>query len=216
IDFFAVLLLHILVHVGHVQNLFFISRRWGQEHEQVMPFLRLGFCRSAGVDGRQVDVVHDNRSVVLLPPLHRVFLVEPLIPGRHEMSPLADLQRLLLGRGTLRKQKCRPQRSGGDASRSGDLDEVSTRYVCALLLTHNASSVSGAQLTSVLEPMAIKLVIPKADFARGICSCWGSSRDRSRFLASLGMTIPWRFPRVLAGTVSTFLLRIFLNPLAHP
>src|SRR5262249_11462161 len=98
-------------------------------------------------------VVHGDHGVVLLAPFHRVCLVEPFVPCRNEVAPLADLQGLLLCRGSLRKQKRRAQRAGArsQAPCPGDLDEVPAGYSSAFLfLAHSSPALLSSACTTGL------------------------------------------------------------------
>src|SRR6266852_836652 len=67
IDLLAVLLLHFLVHMGHVKSLLLVGRRRRKKHEQVVTLLCRGL--GSGLRGKvnKVDVVGDDIGVVLLP-----------------------------------------------------------------------------------------------------------------------------------------------------
>jgi hypothetical protein len=97
--------LGLLVDIAHVHDLLLERRRRPVEQEQVVPFLSGDLGLRAGGDPHVVDVVHDNISVVLLPPFLDVPLVEPLVVGRDEVDPLKDLERLLSRMGPSRNDE---------------------------------------------------------------------------------------------------------------
>ena len=120
IDLLPVLLLDLLVHVRHVDDLGLVGRRRRQEHEEVVSLLRRDLRGGPGGEVHQVDVVHDDVRVVLLAPFLGVGAVEPRVPGRNEMAPLDDLERLLLGGGPFGKQEGRSGcRGEGGSAREG-------------------------------------------------------------------------------------------------
>src|SRR5258708_17872741 len=68
IDLLAVLFLHFLVHMGHVNGLLFVGRGRREKHEQVVALLRRSLGSSLRGKVNKVDVVGDDVRVVLLSP----------------------------------------------------------------------------------------------------------------------------------------------------
>src|SRR5262245_11219726 len=82
-----------------VDRLILVHRWWRDEHVEVVPLLRRHLVHSRAVDVSQADVVHNNVGVVLGAPFLDIGVIEPLVIPWHEVAPLQDLQRLLLGAG---------------------------------------------------------------------------------------------------------------------
>src|SRR5262249_24254954 len=125
IDRLAVFLLAFGIDVLHVDDLSLKYRRWRQEQHEVVTPLRRNFRRSAGFDQREVDVVDNHLSVVLLAPVLGVFVVEPLVVGRNEVAPLQDLQGLCGAGGRRMKERTDARRRACGSSR---LDDVAARW----------------------------------------------------------------------------------------
>jgi hypothetical protein len=130
----APLPLDLLVDLGVVDHLLLVGGGGRQEHEQVVPLLGGHLGGGAGVALADRDVVDDHLRVVLGSPLLAEHAVEPLVVARHEVAPLADLERLLLR--TTRDGE--DQRAGGD--RAGGLHELAPRDAPAAP-GHNSSSL---------------------------------------------------------------------------
>ena len=84
------LLADLLDQVVDRDGLLLERRRRRDEPEQVVTALRRDLGRPAAVEQGVVDVVDLDLDVVLLPPLLDVRVVEPLVVGRHEVSPGHD------------------------------------------------------------------------------------------------------------------------------
>src|SRR5437762_1064512 len=127
IDFLAVPLLDLLVDLGHIDGLLLIGRRGREQHDEVVP--PAGRSLRGGLRGEvdEIDVVNSDVGVVLLPPLLAKGPVKPGVVGGNEVTPLENLQSLLLGRSAFRKQEKRPRRSAKSKSAgSRQPDEVTT------------------------------------------------------------------------------------------
>src|SRR5205814_242543 len=107
IDLLAMLLLHFLVYMRHVNGLLFVGRGRGKKHEQVVALSRRSLRGSLGRKVDKVDVVDDDIRIVLLSPLFAESPVEPGVVRRNEVAPLKNFQRLLLSRRAFWEQKKR-------------------------------------------------------------------------------------------------------------
>src|SRR2546430_6618790 len=127
VDFLAVPFLDFLVDVGHIDGRLLVGRRGREQHHEVVP--PAGRSLRGGLRGEvdEIDVVNRDVGVVLLPPLLAKGPVKPGVVGGNEVTPLENLQSLLLGRSAFRKQEKRPGRSAKSKSAaSRQRDEVTT------------------------------------------------------------------------------------------
>src|SRR6185437_13842533 len=136
IDFLSVLALDLLIHVRHIQGLRLEGGRRREKHEQVVSLFGGNFGRCARGELCQVDVVDGDIGIVLLAPLFGKDAVKPLVVFGNEVTPLNDLERLLLCLCSFRKEEIGSAKSGRNGSRAGNLNEVPTRNA-ALLLVRN-------------------------------------------------------------------------------
>src|SRR5947209_20466320 len=127
----------LLVDLLVVDHLLLIRRRRREEHDQIVPLLRRNFRGGPRRDFVERDVVHHDVDVVFLAPFFGEHAVEPLVVPRHEVTPLEDLQGLLLRRCSFRKEKERAG-SGSDCQRAaaGKFDEHPPRKSWLVLLRH--------------------------------------------------------------------------------
>src|SRR4029450_10448135 len=99
---FAVFARTFLIDVAVIDHLVFVGWQWIDIGEQVMPVLRLALFGGEIRDVTLTELLHNNLGIILLSPFLDVRLIEPGLVSWHEMLPLQDLQRLLLGAGTAR------------------------------------------------------------------------------------------------------------------
>ncbi len=119
IDRLAVLFLARGIDILHVDDLFFVDRRRREKHHQVVALLRRYFRRCARRDQAEVDVVDDYLGAIFGAPFLGVGVVEPLVVGGDEVTPLQDLQ--CLGRASRRNVE---EWSGGRGCTDGGLHHV--------------------------------------------------------------------------------------------
>src|SRR5260370_17898517 len=125
IDLLAVLLLHFLVHMRHVNGLLFVRRRRREKHEQVVSLSRRSLRGSLGRKVHKVDVVDDDIRIVLLSPLFADSTVKPGVVRRYEVAPLQKFQRFLFRRRAFWEKKKRPgARAGREGAAPSQLDKV--------------------------------------------------------------------------------------------
>src|SRR6202140_1755781 len=91
IDLLAVPLLHVLVHMRHIDRLLLVGLGRRVKHEQVVPLPCRGFSGSFRVKIDNVDVIDYYVSVVLLSPLLTERPIKPGVVSWHEMTPLQYL-----------------------------------------------------------------------------------------------------------------------------
>src|ERR1041385_2641600 len=80
---------------------------------KVVTFLCCDLGGGAGGDLARRDVINDDVGVVLLPPFFGEDIVKPPVVAGHHMSPLNDLQHLLLGESSFGEEEHRGQPRGG-------------------------------------------------------------------------------------------------------
>src|SRR5260221_14344128 len=102
--------------MGHINGLVLVCGRRREEHEKIVSLSGVGLGCATGGEVNEVDMVNRHLGIVFLAPLLAESLVEPFIVRGNKVAPLDDLQRLLLGCGTLRKQKRRTPRAGRNTS----------------------------------------------------------------------------------------------------
>ena len=88
VDLLAVLLLHFLVHMRHVNGLLLVGAGRRKQHQQVMSLLCRGLGGGFRVKVDKVDVINHHIRVMLLSPLLAEGAIEPGVVGRDEMTPL--------------------------------------------------------------------------------------------------------------------------------
>src|SRR6266436_6542886 len=127
IDLLAVLLLHFLVYLGHVNGLLLVGRRRREQHEKVVTLLCRGLGSSLRGKVNKVDVINDDVGIVFLSPLLAEGSVEPRIVGGNEVAPLENFQCFLFRRGPFREQKRRTcARADSESAAPRPLNEVTT------------------------------------------------------------------------------------------
>src|SRR3989454_1522473 len=128
VDRFAELPLELLVDVLHVYRLLFEARRRPIEEEEVVALLGRDLGGGEGVDAGDPDVVAGHLGVVLLAPLDRVLLVEPLVVGGDEVDPLDDPELLLGGVRSPGDDDVGAEAGGHRGAHTGGLDEVTASH----------------------------------------------------------------------------------------
>src|SRR5260370_10569556 len=74
-NFFPVLLLYFRIDVGHVNDLILQRGRRREEHEEIVPLLRLDLGSGPSFQVDQVDVVDNHVGIVLCAPLFGVGVI---------------------------------------------------------------------------------------------------------------------------------------------
>src|SRR6516225_10454576 len=104
-----------------------------------MTFASRDFRCASRVHVTSGNMIHRNLRIVFLAPFLCEYVVEPLVISGNEVAPLQDPQRLLLGLGTLWKQKKGTGHRHRQRSAGGDLREVPASKFSKCFSSHNDS-----------------------------------------------------------------------------